>query len=201
MAGGAGRARRRDPQEGPGAAGLTLAEVLIAASVLGVAILGMAGAFPTGLRQVGYGGHITKATNLAHQMLEDIRSDPSYYVLRYNGTDGRGVATDAPANFPDDWPWSCTAGWSWGGQFCGHTKLIRGRQDVTGDPGDGRRLAQARGTVAVVDHENRVPGGGAQVSGATTMLRITVTVSWTEQTGGQQVTLTATVPCTRAGCT
>ncbi len=186
---------------GPGAAGLTLAEVLIAASVLSVAILGMAGAFPTGLRQVGYGGHITKATSLAHQMLEEIRSDPSYYVLRYNGKNGRGVDTDAPANFPDDWPWSCASGYSWGEQFCGNTKLNRWRQDVIGDSGDGRVLAQGRGTVAVVDHENKVPGGGTAVSGITTMLRITVTVSWTGQAGGQQVTLTSTVPCTRAGCT
>ncbi len=201
VAGGAGGAPRRDPQEGPGAAGLTLAEVLIAAAVLGVAILGMAGAFPTGLRQVGYGGHITKAASLAQQMMEEIRSEPSYALLRYNGKDGRGVATDMPANFPDDWPWSCTAGLSWGEQFCGNTKLTRWRQDVIGDSGDGRRLAQGRGTVTVVDHENLVPGGGAAVSGATTMLRITITVSWTEQTGGQQVTLTSTVPCPRAGCT
>ncbi len=201
MAGGAGRARRGDPQEGRGAAGLTLAEVLIAASVLGVAILGIAGAFPAGLRQVGYGGHITKATSLAHQMMEEVRSDPSYYVLRYNGKDGRGVTTDTPDNFPDDWLWSCTSGFSWGEQFCGNTKLNRWRQDLIGDPGDGRRLAQGRGTVTVVDHENGAPGGGAPVSGTTSLLRITVTVSWTEQAGAQQVTLTSTVPCLRAGCT
>ena len=212
---GGGRvAQWRSPQGRAGSAGLTLVEVLIAASVLGVALLGMASAFPTGLLQVAYGGRITKATGLAHQMMEDIRSDPSYFIVGCRGVTGcvgpaagyagknrLGVSTDTPANFPEDWPWSCTAGWSWGEQFCGHTKLDRWRQDVTGDSGDGRRLAQGRGTVAVVDHENRVPGGGAAVSAVTTLLRITVTVSWTEQTGRPQVTLTSTIPCTRPGCT
>ena len=54
---------------------------------------------------------------------------------------------------------------------------------------------------SAVDHENPVPGGGGTVSGLTSMLRITVTVSWTEPTGRRQVTLTSAVPCLRAGCT
>lgn len=197
------RAGRQLPPGRPAASGLTLVEVLIAASVLGVAILGMAGAFPTALRQVSYGGQITKATALAHQMMEDIRSDPAYYVPRYAGKNGRGLGTDAPSNFPDDWPWSCTAGWTWGEQFCGNTKLTRWRQDILSDPGDGRRLANGRGTVGVVDHENPVTistGGGAVVSGITTMLRITVTVFWDEPTGRKQVALTSTVPCAWPGC-
>ncbi len=209
MGGGAARERRG----GPAGAGLTLAEVLIAASVLSVAILGMASAFPTALRQVSYGGQITKATALAHQMMEDIRSDPSSFVVGcrsvtscvgpaagYGGKNGRGVSTDAPSNFPDDWPWSCTAGWTWGDQFCGNTKLTRWGQDIVSDAGDGRRLANGRGTVAVLDHENRPPAGGAAVSASTTILRITVTVSWDEPTGRKQVALTSTVPCAWPGC-
>lgn len=191
----------RFPQGRSPADGLTLAEVLIAASVLAVAILGMAGAFPTALRQLSYAGQITKATTLAHQMMEDIRSEPSYFIPSYAGKNGQGVSTDTPANFPDDWPESCGSGRSWGVQFCGNTKLTRWRQDLTGDPGDGRRLAQGTGTVAVVDHENPVPAGGAVVSGLTSMLRIAVTVSWNEPTGRRQVTLASTVPCLRAGCT
>jgi Tfp pilus assembly protein PilV len=184
----------------PSAAGLTLVEVLIAAAVLGVAILGTAGAFPTALRQVSYGGQITKATALAHQMMEDVRSNPASSIPWYAGKDGRGVSTDAPANFPDDWPSSCTSGWAWGDQFCGSTKLNRWRQDILGDPGDGRRLASGRGTVGVVDHENPPAGGGGAVSASTTILRITVTVSWDEPTGRKQVALASTVACAWPGC-
>jgi hypothetical protein len=174
--------------------------VLIAAAVLGVAILGIASAFPTALRQVSYGGQITKATALAHQMMEDVRSDPASYIPRYAGKDGVGVTTDAPSNFPDDWPWSCTTGWTWGDQFCGNTKLNRWRQDILGDPGDGRGLANGRGTVRVVDDENLPPAGGAALSGGTTILRITVTVSWDEPTGRKQVALTSTTACAWPGC-
>ena len=208
-----GMAPRRSPTGRAPAAGLTLVEVLIAASVLTIAILGMASAFPTGLLQVSYGGQITKATSLAHQMMEDIRSDPSYFIAGcrgiagcvgpaagYAGKNGGGVSTNTPANFPDDWPGSCTSGSSSGDTFCGNAKLTRWRQDITGDPGDGRKLAQGTGTVTVVDHENPVPGGGAAVSGSTSILRITVTVSWNDQTGRRQVTLTSTVPCLRLGC-
>ncbi len=201
MSGGARMAPGRLRREGPAGAGLTLVEVLIAATVLGVAILGAAGAFPAGLQQVGYGGQTTKATALAHQMMEAVRSDPSYLIPHYAGKDGRGVSTEIPANFPDDWPWSCTSGWTWGEQFCGNTKLSRWRLDVTGDPGDRRPMANGRGTVAVVDHEHPVPGGGGAVSGSTTLLRIAVTVSWDEPTGRRQVTLTSAVPCARSGCT
>lgn len=201
MIGGAGMARQGRVWNWLGAHGFTLVEVLIAAAVLGVAILGIASAFPTAFRQVGYGGQITKATALAHEMMEAVRSDPSYFIPRYAGKDGGGVSTGAPANFPDDWPWSCTSGWTWGEQFCGNTKLIQWSQDVTGDSGDRRALANGRGTIAVVDHENPAPGGGGAVSGSTSILRITVTVSWDEPTGRRQVTLNSTLPCAWAGCT
>ena len=200
MGGGAAGEGQGAGPERPGAPGLTLVEVLIAAAVLGVAILGMAGAFHTALRQVSYGGQITKATALAQQMMEDVRSDPPSTIPKYAGKDGRGVSTNAPANFPDDWPWSCTSGSTWADQFCGNTKLNRWRQDILSDPGDGRRLANGRGTVGVVDHESPPPGGGAAVSGSTSILRITVTVSWDEPTGRKQVALTSTVPCSWAGC-
>ena len=181
-------------------AGLTLVEVLIAASVLGVAILGMAGAFPTALRQVSYGGQITKATALADQMMEDVRSEPTPSILLYAGKDGRGVSTEAPANFPDDWPWACSTGWTWGDLFCGNTRLNRWRQDIRSDPGDARPLANGRGTVDVLDHESPFPAGGAAVSGSTTILRIRVTVTWDEPTGRKQVVVTSTVPCAWPGC-
>jgi hypothetical protein len=180
--------------------GLTLAEVLIAAGVLAVALLGIAGAFPTAYRQVSSGGQLTKATNLGHQMMEALLAEPPSLVPRYSGRDGHGVVTDAGANFPDDWPWPCGTGWSWPDQFCGNSKLARWRADLTQDGGDGRVLARARGTVTVGDHERPLPAGGGPVTGSTTLLRVTVTVSWDEGLGHRQVTFTSVIPCGRPGC-
>lgn len=188
-------ARWKAHRERPEPVGLTLIEVLIAASVLAVALLGMAGAFPTALRQVSFGGRITKATSLAHQMMEDIRGDRSYYIPLYNGAN-----TANPASYPANSPGACGTSPSTADVFCGNTKLTRWAQDVTGNTGDGRPLAQASGTVAVVDQENPLPGGGGPVSTTTSILRVTVTVSWNEQTRPQSVALAATVPCLRAGC-
>ena len=200
----AGGAPRRGPadREGgtPGGAGLSLLEVLLASVVLGVAILGIAGAFPAALRTVTGGGHLTRATHLAQQMMEAIRSDASDRIPRYAGKDGRGVSTEAPASFPEDWPWSCAEGRTWAEQFCGNTKLLRWRQDL-GQGGDGGRgLARAVGLVMVTDHERPVAGGGGAISSATTLLRIAVTVSWEGALGHREVTLTSTVPCARPGC-
>lgn len=183
-----------------GRAGLTLVEVLLAAVVLGVALLGMAGAFPAALRTVTAGGQITQATHFAQQMLEAIRSDPSDAIPRYAGKDARGVNTDAPANFPDDWPWPCAEGWTWVGQFCGNTKLNRWRQDLVRAAAAERGLGRATGDVRVTDHERPLPGGGGAVSEATTLLRVTVTVRWDTTLGRRQVTLSSTIPCARPGC-
>ena len=188
----------RRPGLRPKATGLTLLEVLLASVVLGVALLGIAGAFPAAFRTVTTGGQITKATSLAHEMMEAIRSDRSDFIPRYTGQDGQGVSTDAPTNFPADWPRSCA--FTWAEQFCGNTKLTRWAQDLTQDAGDGRTLARATGQVTVTDHESPVLGGGGSVSGTTSILRITVTVSWDDMTGRRQVTLTSTFPCTRPGC-
>lgn len=184
-----------------GRAGLTLVEVLLAAVVLGVALLGMAGAFPVALRTVTAGGQVTRANHLAQQMLEAIRSDPSDAIPRYAGKDGRGVNTEAPANFPDDWPWPCVEGWTWVGQFCGNTKLSRWRQDLAEASAGERGLGRAAGDVRVTDPERPVPGGGGAVSTATTLLQITVSVSWDTALGRRQTTLTSTIACVRPGCT
>ncbi len=190
----------RRPGLGPKATGLTLVEVLLASVVLGVALLGIAGAFPVAFRTVTTGGQITKATGLAHEMMEAVRSDRSDFIPRYAGQDGQGVSTGAPTNFPADWPWSCAGGFTWAEQFCGNTKLARWAQDLGQDNGDGRALANTTGQVTVTDHESPVPVGGGPISGTTSLLRITVTVSWDDMTGRRQVTLTSTVPCTRPGC-
>lgn len=54
-------------------AGFTLVEVLVAASILGVILLAVAGLFSTAYSNVGDGGRRTKAVALAKQKMEELR--------------------------------------------------------------------------------------------------------------------------------
>jgi prepilin-type N-terminal cleavage/methylation domain-containing protein len=56
--------------------GLTLIEVMLAVSILAFALLGVAGMFPSAMRSVQGGGETTKATVLAREMIDMIRSAP-----------------------------------------------------------------------------------------------------------------------------
>ncbi len=68
--------------------GLTLVELLIAISVIAFATLGVASMFPTAMRTVMTGGQTTKATMLALEMIDMIRSDPFDAIEpRYNNLD------------------------------------------------------------------------------------------------------------------
>ena len=68
-----------------GQRGLTVVEVLVAAAILAVAILGIAGMVPTAYQNVGYGGQMTKAANLAREKMEELKN-ASYNALPIRGT-------------------------------------------------------------------------------------------------------------------
>jgi len=72
-------------------AGLTLPEVLLAAVIISVAVLGLVGLFPTALQNVQYGGHMSQASSLAQEMIELIRTQPFDTVFSYNGLDTRNA--------------------------------------------------------------------------------------------------------------
>jgi type II secretory pathway pseudopilin PulG len=80
-----------------GQEGLTLAEVLIAAAIITVAFLGIAGLFPTAYQNVRYGGHMTQASSVAQEMLELIRTQPFSTIFSYNGLDTRVAPPALPA--------------------------------------------------------------------------------------------------------
>lgn len=110
--------------------GLTLPEVLIAAAVTSVALLGIAGMFPTGYQSVKYGGKITQANALAQWMMETIRNEPFTDVQKYNGVDTNNAA-------PGGIPGSVKNNWNtW------KTAIVTGT-------GQGGALPGGRGTVAV----------------------------------------------------
>jgi hypothetical protein len=71
-------------------------EVLIALTVLAVAILGIASMTATGHGNVDNAGRMTLALTAATQMLEDVHSLPFNNVVNLNGFDSGNVATLTP---------------------------------------------------------------------------------------------------------
>jgi prepilin-type N-terminal cleavage/methylation domain-containing protein len=80
--------------------GFTLVEVLIAMAVLTIALVGIAGMFPTGYRQVTDAGRMTLGVTAARQILEDLRSVPFANLDNLNGFDSNNSATQ-PADDPE----------------------------------------------------------------------------------------------------
>lgn len=110
--------------------GLTLPEVLIAAAVTAVALLGIAGMFPTGYQSVKYGGKVTQANALAQWMMEAIKNEAFGTVSSYNGVDtNNNPPGGTPNSVKDNWN-------SW------KTAIVTGA-------GQGGALLGGRGTVAV----------------------------------------------------
>lgn len=69
--------------------GLTLAEVILSAAIISVAVLALVGLFPTALQNVRYGGHMSQASSLAQEMIELIRTQSFATVSSYNNLDTR----------------------------------------------------------------------------------------------------------------
>ena len=152
---------------GAGPRGLTIAEFLVATSIVAFAILGVASMFPAALRTVMRGGETTKASMLVQAMADIIRSEPfDVLVARYDNLDTQALAvscpldeTSAPPPY-DDYTkkkWACD---------------LR----MTGAQDSGRGLPGASGRVRV----ECVDAGGSVVTCPNGLRRVTVSVSWGE---------------------
>ncbi len=84
--------RRQDRRriDGPQAPGFTLVEILLAALVLGLAVVGLLTAFPVGYRDIAYAGRVSEAVELAQQKLEELKDGP---FPPTNGTAASGAYT------------------------------------------------------------------------------------------------------------
>jgi Tfp pilus assembly protein PilV len=153
---------------GDGAPGLTLVEFLFATSVIAFVLLGVAGMFPSALRTVVVGGHQTKASALATQMVEAIRNDRFDFLMgTYGGFDTRNLtvncATLAPfsttfdANYTKK-KWTCD---------------LAG----TASQDSGQGLPDAYGTVAVTCR-NSDGTLNSTTPCPTNLIRVVVTVFW-----------------------
>lgn len=134
------------------ARGLTLVELLIAMTMLSVAMLGIVGMFPVAHQQLRVGSDVTKATALAQQMVEMLRGEPFQVVTRYDATDTR-----MPAAFPIDDPAGTPP-------FRGGSLLERWRDAIMAAPEVGG-LYQGWGQIAVAPLDRG-------------LVSVTVTVGW-----------------------
>jgi len=163
--------------------GLTLIEILFALSVMAFALLGVAGMFPSALRSVLTGGQTTKATALAREMVDMIRSDEfRQLVSRYNNLDTRTVNVNC-LYFPPNPP-AYDAGFNKKKWKCDLQATAAG---ISGQPlSEGQGLPGAYGTVGVACVN---PSGTSKTCSDTDLLRrVTVTVTWQSQ-GWKSVSL------------
>jgi len=98
--------------------GLSLVELLMAITIITVAMLGIVGMFPIAHQHLRAGGELTVATGLAQRMAELLRDEPVELVPRYHNADTR-----VPASFPAD----DTGG---GRPFRGGSALTQWREEV-----------------------------------------------------------------------
>ena len=170
------------------AAGLTLVELLIATSIMAFVALGVAGMFPAAFRSVVVGGQVTKATVLAQEMVDMIRTEPfdkvyltpsssngyAGYYFNPSGSPSRFDTRNTgslPATCPVPSTDSCANKMKW-------------QSDLLADAAQtsGRGLPVAYGTVAVTCLNVVTTSPYTPTTGtcgiSTNLLRITVTVFW-----------------------
>ena len=84
-------------------AGMTLAEVIVAAAVIMVGLVALIGAMPLGTSQIGEANLKTTATCLAQQRLEQIKNAKWTTVPAVDGLGGSGSnGAAAVAQWPDE---------------------------------------------------------------------------------------------------
>jgi prepilin-type N-terminal cleavage/methylation domain-containing protein len=155
--------------------GFTLMEVLLAATIMVVALLGIASVFPSADMNLHQSGQISKAVSLAQQMIETIKNDPFTDLPAYQGVDTRNTATH-----PVDDPNPPIPGNP--GNFMGGSNIAKWATDINLYLATGAGITNGFGTIAVSDV-------ATNPSGAAILRRITVTVSWTDRGQPFAVTL------------
>jgi Tfp pilus assembly protein PilV len=173
--------------------GLTMIEFLFAVSITAFVGLGVASMFPAALRSVMSGGNLSKATALAREMAEMIRTEPFDALLTtpnagngwtgYNGFDTRNLTVTCPPTTPV----SGTASYD--------TAYLKKKWkcDIVPDGtlATGKGLPVGYGTVTAVCLN---PSGTVNASSPcpTDIRRVTVTITW-DKGGARSITLTTNV--------
>jgi type II secretory pathway pseudopilin PulG len=164
--------RTMPPRRG---AGFTVAEVLTAASILIVALLGIAAVMPTADMTLHQAGQASKAISLAQEMIEMLKNDPFSQLTLYGGVDTR-----SPATYPVDYPVPPIPGDA--GNFMGGSNVTKWAGDISLYLTTGAGLTNGYGTITVSD----VATDG---SGNSILRKVSVVVGWTDGGRPYQVKL------------
>jgi len=158
--------------------GFTLMELLMASTIMVVALLGIASVLPTADMTLHRSGQITKAISLAQEMLEMIRNDPFTNLDLYNGVDTRNTAT-YPVNDPLDVSTMVSGDPA---NFLGGFNITKWKNDINTYLLTGAGISNGFGTIAVTTVAS--DAGGSPV-----LRKVTTTVGWTESSKPYSVTI------------
>ncbi len=150
-----------------GPRGFSMIELLLASTILVVALLGIASMLPTAAITLHEAGQTTKAVSLAQQMIETIKNDPFTDLLAYNGVDTRNTST-----YPTDYPIPPVPGTP--GNFSGGSNITKWANDIRLYLATGAGVTGGYGTISV----STVATDG---SGHPILRRVTVVLGWTER--------------------
>ncbi len=155
--------------------GFTITEVLVASSILAVALLGIASTLPTADMTLHQSGQISKAVTLCQEMVEMIKNDPFSQLTLYGGVDTRTAST-----LPVDTPVPPIPGDA--GNFMGGSNVTKWKNDIALYLETGAGITGGYGTIGV----SSVASDG---SGNDILRKVTVTVHWTDSGRPYQVQL------------
>jgi type II secretory pathway pseudopilin PulG len=155
--------------------GFTIVEVLVAAAILLVALLGIAAVMPTADMNLHLAGQISKAASLAQEMIEMTKNDPFSQLSLYNGVDTRNAGT-----FPLDTPIPPIPGDA--GNFMGGSNVTKWANDINVYLATGAGITGGYGTIGV----STVATDG---SGNPVLRKVSVTVNWIDGGRPYQVKL------------
>jgi type II secretory pathway pseudopilin PulG len=155
--------------------GFTLVEVLMAAGILLVALLGIGSTLPTATMSLQHSGQISKAVSLAQEMIEMVKNDPFSQLNLYDGVDTRSAAT-----YPVDYPSPPISGDA--GNFMGGSNVAKWANDIALYLPTGSGITNGYGSIAVVTVAS--DAGGNPI-----LRKISATIFWTDQGRPQKVIL------------
>ncbi len=159
----------------PRPTGFSSVEVLVAAAILLVALLGLAAVLPTADLNLHQAGQTSKAVSLAQEMLEMVKNDPFSQVPLYAGVDTRHTAT-----YPVDAPIPPIPGDA--GNFSGGTNVTKWANDIALYLSFGAGITGGYGTIAVTTV-------ATDVGGTPILRKISAVVTWTDSRRPYQVRL------------
>lgn len=155
--------------------GFTIVEVLVAAGILLIALLGIAAVMPTADMNLHLAGQISKGASLAQEMIEMTKNDPFSQLSLYHGVDTR-----TPATFPLDTPNPPIPGDA--GNFMGGTNVAKWANDINLYLATGAGISGGYGTIGVIPV-------ATDATGTPILRKVSVTVNWIDGGRPYQVKL------------